>query len=49
MGDAAWQESMSPELPPARRVPNPYTYTDYDGGAERHRAQDAGPAPVAGQ
>jgi 5-methylthioadenosine/S-adenosylhomocysteine deaminase len=42
MGDDAWQESMSPELPPAHRVPNPYTYTDYDGGEARHRAQRAG-------
>jgi len=38
MGEEAWQESLTPELPPAERVPNPYTYTDYDGGEERHRA-----------
>ena len=39
MGEDAWKESLTPELPEAERIPNPYTYTDYDGGAERHRAQ----------
>ncbi len=39
MGEEAWQESLTPELPAAERIPNPYTYTDYDGGADRHRAQ----------
>lgn len=39
MGEEAWQDSLTPELPAAERVPNPYTYTDYDGGEERHRAQ----------
>jgi cytosine/adenosine deaminase-related metal-dependent hydrolase len=39
MGEDAWQESLTPELPSAERVPNPYTYTDYDGGEDRHRAQ----------
>ncbi|GAB2820813.1 amidohydrolase family protein [Actinoallomurus bryophytorum] len=39
MGEDAWQESLTPELPTAERVPNPYTYTDYDGGEDRHRAQ----------
>jgi 5-methylthioadenosine/S-adenosylhomocysteine deaminase len=39
MGEEAWQDSLTPELPVAERVPNPYTYTDFDGGAERHRAQ----------
>jgi 5-methylthioadenosine/S-adenosylhomocysteine deaminase len=38
-GEEAWQDSLTPELPAAERVPNPYTYTDYDGGEERHRAQ----------
>jgi 5-methylthioadenosine/S-adenosylhomocysteine deaminase len=41
MGEEAWQESLTPELPATERVPNPYTYTDYDGGEERHRAQRA--------
>ena len=46
MGEDAWREAMTPELPPAERIPNPYTYTDYDGGADRHRArQDDVPAP----
>jgi 5-methylthioadenosine/S-adenosylhomocysteine deaminase len=39
MGEEAWQDSLTPELPAAERVPNPYTYTDYDGGEDRHRAQ----------
>ncbi|HZE34138.1 MAG TPA: amidohydrolase family protein [Actinoallomurus sp.] len=39
MGEDAWQESLTPELPTAERIPNPYTYTDYDGGEDRHRAQ----------
>jgi len=38
MGDEAWAEGLTPELPAAERIPNPYTYTDYDGGADRHRA-----------
>ncbi len=38
MGDEAWRESLTPELPPADRIPNPYTYTSYDGGESRHRA-----------
>ncbi|MDG4829070.1 amidohydrolase family protein [Solwaraspora sp. WMMD1047] len=44
MGDEAWQQSLTPELPPTERVPNPYTYTDYDGGSTRHRAQREAPA-----
>lgn len=40
LGAAAWREGMTPELPEAGRVPNPYTYSDYDGGEARHRAQD---------
>ena len=51
MGEKAWQEAMTPELPPSERIPNPYTYTHYTGSADRHRArlddvagQDAGPA-----
>ncbi|MGH3391931.1 MAG: amidohydrolase family protein, partial [Actinomadura sp.] len=39
MGEEVWRESLTPELPTAERVPNPYTYTDYDGGEERHRAK----------
>jgi cytosine/adenosine deaminase-related metal-dependent hydrolase len=38
MGDEAWREGLTPELPPAERISNPYTYTDYDGGEDRHRA-----------
>jgi 5-methylthioadenosine/S-adenosylhomocysteine deaminase len=39
LGPQAWQEGMTPELPATERIPNPYTYTDYDGGDSRHRAQ----------
>jgi hypothetical protein len=39
MGEDAWRESLTPELPTAERIPNPYTYTDFDGGEARHRAQ----------
>jgi 5-methylthioadenosine/S-adenosylhomocysteine deaminase len=39
MGEQAWQESLTPELPTTERIPNPYTYTDYAGGESRHRAQ----------
>jgi cytosine/adenosine deaminase-related metal-dependent hydrolase len=46
MGEDAWRESMTPELPPAERIPNPYTYTEYEGSADRHRARE-GDAPVS--
>jgi hypothetical protein len=39
MGDEAWQESMTPQLPEADRISNPYTYTEFDGGEARPRAQ----------
>jgi 5-methylthioadenosine/S-adenosylhomocysteine deaminase len=39
MGEDAWRDGMTPELPGAERIPNPYTYTEYDGGEARHRAQ----------
>ncbi len=41
MGEQAWAESMAPEVAATERIPNPYTYTDYDGGTDRHRAQSA--------
>jgi cytosine/adenosine deaminase-related metal-dependent hydrolase len=39
MGEQAWQDSLTPELPTTERIPNPYTYTDYAGEESRHRAQ----------
>ena len=39
MGEQTWAESITPDIPDTERIPNPYTYTDYDGGSERHRAQ----------
>jgi 5-methylthioadenosine/S-adenosylhomocysteine deaminase len=41
MGEQTWAESITPDLPATERIPNPYTYTEYDGGSERHRAQGA--------
>ena len=38
MGEQAWAESMTPEVPDTERIPNPYTYTDFDGSTDRHRA-----------
>lgn len=32
LGPEAWAEAMCPELPAEERIPNPYTYTDWDGG-----------------
>jgi cytosine/adenosine deaminase-related metal-dependent hydrolase len=39
MGEEAWRQSVTPELPAVERLPNPYTYTDYDGGENRHLIQ----------
>ena len=39
MGEEEFAASMAPEIAVSERIPNPYTYTDYDGGADRHRAQ----------
>src|SRR5450631_1901385 len=47
MGEDAWQESLTPELAATQRIPNPYTYTSYDGGEARHQAQQDEPAPGA--
>jgi cytosine/adenosine deaminase-related metal-dependent hydrolase len=38
MGEQAWRESMTPELPPTERIPNPYTYTEFTGSEDRHTA-----------
>lgn len=39
MGEDAWREGMQPELPPAELIPNPYTYTGWDGGNRLVRAE----------
>ena len=39
MGEDAWSAGMAPELADAERIPNPYTYTDYEGSENRHTAQ----------
>jgi cytosine/adenosine deaminase-related metal-dependent hydrolase len=41
MGEDAWREAMTPELPQAERIPNPYTYTDYGGSEDRHQARES--------
>jgi N-acyl-D-aspartate/D-glutamate deacylase len=48
MGEDAWREAMTPELPPTERIPNPYTYTDYSGSEDRHQARpdETPPAPA---
>jgi 5-methylthioadenosine/S-adenosylhomocysteine deaminase len=40
MGEAARAEGMTPELPAAELIPNPYTYTEWDGGDRLVRAED---------
>jgi cytosine/adenosine deaminase-related metal-dependent hydrolase len=44
MGEDAWRESLTPELPAEDRIPNPYTYTSFDGGDSRHTAASEQPA-----
>ncbi|MGB3732463.1 amidohydrolase family protein [Microbacterium sp.] len=39
MGEDAWQQGMTPELPAAELIPNPYTYTEWDGGTRLVRAE----------
>ena len=39
MGDSEWYNAMNPEIPTTERIPNPYTYTDFKGTSEQHRAQ----------
>jgi cytosine/adenosine deaminase-related metal-dependent hydrolase len=39
MGEQAWREAMTPELPPTERIPNPYTYTEFTGSEDRHTAR----------
>jgi cytosine/adenosine deaminase-related metal-dependent hydrolase len=39
LGEQAWREAMTPELAPAERIPNPYTYTQFTGSDDRHTAQ----------
>ena len=40
MGEQAWREAMTPELPPDERIPNPYTYTEFTGSDDRHTAAE---------
>ena len=43
MGPEAWAQAMTPDVPETDLIANPYTYTGYDGGADRHRAQASEP------
>jgi 5-methylthioadenosine/S-adenosylhomocysteine deaminase len=40
MGEEEWAEGMTPDLPAAELIPNPYTYTEWDGGDRLVRAED---------
>ena len=40
LGEDEWRASITPGLPEHDPIPNPYTYTDYSGSADRHRARD---------
>ena len=39
MGEQAWSDAMTPDLPESERIPNPYTYTDFEGSTDRHTAR----------
>jgi len=39
LGEEAWRASVTPELATTERIPNPYTYTEYEGAETGHRAQ----------
>jgi 5-methylthioadenosine/S-adenosylhomocysteine deaminase len=39
LGAEEWVEAMNPELPAAEHIPNPYTYTDWDGGRAAARSK----------
>ena len=39
LGGEEWVEAMNPELPKAELIPNPYTYTDWDGGRAAARPE----------
>jgi cytosine/adenosine deaminase-related metal-dependent hydrolase len=45
MGEQAWAESLTPELPATDLIPNPYTYTDFAGDESRQRAQRSTATP----
>jgi cytosine/adenosine deaminase-related metal-dependent hydrolase len=45
MGEQAWQDSLTPELPATERIPNPYTYTDFAGDESQQRAQRSTATP----
>jgi hypothetical protein len=42
MGEDEWRNSITPELPDAQRIPNPYTYTEFGGSDDRHTARMEG-------
>uniref|UniRef100_UPI003A91974B hypothetical protein n=1 Tax=Glutamicibacter protophormiae TaxID=37930 RepID=UPI003A91974B len=39
MGEQAWAAEMTPEIPAAELIPNPYTYTEWGGGSRLVRAE----------
>jgi 5-methylthioadenosine/S-adenosylhomocysteine deaminase len=40
VGEEEWAQGMTPELPAAEIIPNPYSYTEWDGGDRLVRAED---------
>jgi 5-methylthioadenosine/S-adenosylhomocysteine deaminase len=45
MGPEAWAQAIAPDVPETDLIANPYTYTGFDGGEDKHRAQaEADPA-----
>ncbi|MDX3771776.1 MULTISPECIES: amidohydrolase family protein [unclassified Streptomyces] len=39
MGEKEWQAAREPELPHSERISNPYSYTSWDGGDDRHQPE----------
>ena len=33
MGEDAWRKGMNPDVPAAKVLDNPYTYTEWDAGS----------------
>ena len=42
MGENEWINAMNPEIPTTERIPNPYTYSNFEGADAQHRPQNHG-------
>ncbi|MEU4097187.1 amidohydrolase family protein [Streptomyces sp. NPDC026673] len=40
MGEKEWKAAQEPELPHTEQISNPYTYTSWDGGVNRHKPEE---------